>query len=329
MKALITGATGFIGQHLVRHLLDENWQVRALSRSTSNKPAEFAGKIEWVTGDLAKPASLAEAVKDVDVIFHLAGAIKAPDAATFSQINVHGTRNLLEAISTYAKKETRLVYVSSLSAGGPSAHGSPKSEDEPCYPVSAYGQSKLEGEIEVLKRKHKIWCVVIRPAVVYGPGDKETFVFFKIAKSHLNPHLGFEKRFVSLIYVADLVNLLRLAATGDRPSGEIYFACDERSNGYDWNEIIATAAKILKYRVFNIYIPNLFLTAMLLPSIIKPRTGGRQRSFNRDKYRELIQTYWTCSSAKAQGQLGFKPETNLPEGLTRAADWYRTQKWIK
>lgn len=328
MKALVTGATGFIGQHLVRRLLAENCQVRALCRSTSAKPVDFAPKIEWCTGDITDPEALTTAVAGCEVIFHLAGAIKASKTATFDQINVQGTINLLEALRRHARKEVRLIYVSSLSASGPSAPWSPKNEDEPCYPVSAYGQSKLEAEIEVLKRRHQIWSAIVRPAVVFGPGDKETLTIYKIAKTHLNPHLGFDKRFVSLIYISDLVNLLWLAAENDRPSGEIYFASDAQSNGYDWNQVIVMAAQALNIRPINIYLPNLFLPAMLVPAQIISKITGRSGSLTRDKYRELSQTYWTCSSVKAQNLLDFKPQVDLADGLRRAADWYREQKWI-
>lgn len=328
MKVLVTGATGFIGQHLVRKIIAENYPVRVLSRPTSQRPEEFAKNVEWITGDVTEPATLEAAVRDVDVIFHLAGAIRASNAAAFTAANVTGTKNLLDAVAAHGKKDARFIYVSSLSASGPSVHWSPKSEDEPCYPVSEYGQSKLEAEIEVLKRKHKIWCAIVRPAVVYGPGDKESLIFFKIAQSRMNPHLGVAKRYVSMIYISDLIELLWTVVLSSQPSGEIYFAGDEQSNGYDWNRIIAAAAQIMHFRLFNIYLPNFFLPAMLLPAAIIAKVTGRAGSFNRDKYRELNQSYWTCSSAKAQKLLDFKPQIGLQEGLQRAFSWYRDQKWI-
>lgn len=328
MKALVTGATGFIGQHLIRHLLAEGWQVRALCRPTSQKPDDFAQKIEWRTGDIGEPEVLQAAVADIDVVYHLAGVTKAPDGATFNRINVQGTVNLLETLIHHGQPGVRFIYVSSLSASGPSSPWSPKREDEPCYPVSLYGQSKLAAEIEVLKRKNKIWCAIIRPAIVYGPGDKESLIFFKIAKSHLNPHLGLEKRYISMIYISDLINLLWQVAMNDQPSGEIYFACDEQSNGYNWNHVIAAAAQALKCRSLNIYLPFFVLSTMLLPAQILAKINHRQASLNRDKYRELRQLFWTCSAAKAGKLIGYKAQVELTEGLDRAAIWYQEQKWI-
>jgi nucleoside-diphosphate-sugar epimerase len=328
MKFLVTGATGFIGQHLVRRILAENYPVRALCRATSPRPEDWAQRVEWTTGDVTAPETLPAAVRDADVIFHLAGAIRAPDFADFTRVNITGTRNLLEAVINHGKKDARFIYISSLSASGPSAHWSPKTEEEPCYPVSDYGQSKLEAEIEVLKHRNKLWCAIIRPAVVYGPGDRESLIFFKIAQSHLNPQIGLTKRFVSLIYISDLVDLLWAAAQSGNPSGEIYFASDEQSDGYEWNQIIASAAHAMNFRLFKVYLPNFTLAAMLLPAAIIAKITGRPGSFNRDKYREMSQMYWTCSSAKARKQLDFKPVVELEEGLRRACHWYKEQKWI-
>ncbi|HPC36151.1 MAG TPA: NAD(P)-dependent oxidoreductase [Candidatus Marinimicrobia bacterium] len=328
MKVLVTGATGFIGQHLIRHLLAENCEVRALCRTTSLKPDEFAQRVEWQIGDLTAPESLATAVADCDLVFHLAGAIKALNDADFTRINVSGTVNLLEALQQYGKQGVRLVFVSSLSASGPSAPWSPKNEDEPCYPVSAYGQSKLEAEIEVLKRKNRIWSTIIRPAVVYGPGDRESLAFFKIAKSRFNPHIGLAKRYVSMIYVSDLVDLLWKAAVSDRPSGEIYFACDEQSDGYEWNQVIATAGNALDYHLLPILLPQLILPIIAESAQIISKITGKIGSLNRDKYREMSQTHWTCTSAKAQKLLAFKPQIDLSEGFQRTAQWYREQNWI-
>lgn len=328
MKFLVTGATGFIGQHLVRKIIAEKYPVRVLSRPTSQRPADFASEVEWITGDVTEPTTLEAAVRDVDIIFHLAGIIKATSAAAFTAANVTGTKNILDAVTAYGKKDVRFVFVSSLSASGPSAHWSPKSDDEPCYPVSDYGQSKLEAEIEVLRRKNKIWCAIVRPAAVYGPGDKESLIFFKIAQSRVNPHIGLAKRYVSMIYISDLIELLWNAAQSGQPSGEIYFASDKHSNGYDWNQIIAAAAHTMNLRLFNIYLPSFSLPAMLLPAGIITKVTGRIGRFNRDKYREMSQNYWTCSSAKAQKLLDFKPRVSLSEGLQNALNWYREQKWL-
>jgi len=328
MKALVTGATGFIGQQLVRKILAENWPVRILCRATSQRPADFAQDVEWITGDLTDLQSLEAAVRDADLIFHLAGATKVSRVEDFTHINVHGTRNLLEAIAAHGKKGARLIFVSSLAAAGPAGHWSPKNEDEPCYPISAYGQSKLEAEIEILKRKNNLWCAIVRPAVVYGPSDKESLVFFKIAKTRLNPHLGISKRYVGTICVSDLVDLLWLVARSDQPSGEIYFACDDQANGYDWNQIIATAGSLMNRRIFNIYLPNIILPTLLPIASIIAKITGRPSIFNRDKYRELSQSYWTCSSEKAQKLLDFKPQFDLANGLRQALNWYQAQKWI-
>ncbi|MCK4689283.1 MAG: NAD(P)-dependent oxidoreductase, partial [Candidatus Marinimicrobia bacterium] len=221
MKAFVTGATGFIGKHLVKALLKNDWSIRCLARKTSIRPEEFTDKVEWMIGDLQDKDSLVSACLDVDVIFHLAGAIKAKSASEFLLINGEGTENLVCAFLESGKKGARFIYISSMAAGGPSSRWKLKNEDEPTFPVSAYGESKLAGEIAVLKRKKELKCVIIRPSVVYGPGDRESLSFFKFAKLHVNPYLGFKKRYISMIHVDDLVQLILLVSKSDLSSGEI------------------------------------------------------------------------------------------------------------
>lgn len=326
MKALVTGATGFIGQHLVRSLLKEGWSVRCLARKTSHKPDEFKDSVEWVIGDLQDRGSLTNACSGMDLIFHLAGAIKARHPKDFQLINGDGTANVVSAVLESCGN-ARLVYVSSLSVGGPSSRLLLKTEEEPAFPVSAYGHSKLAGEIAVLQHREELHSVIIRPAVVYGPGDKETFTFFKLARFHINPHLGFKKRFVSIIHVEDLVRLLILSAKGDLDSGEVFYASD-RSNGYSWNDIIIEAAKALDKWTIPVFVPKfkLFLAAYL--TAFWGKITGKLSIFSPDKYREMKCSYWTCSSRKAERMLGFDPEYDLERGITYTATWYKENGWL-
>lgn len=328
MKCLVTGATGFIGTHLVNRLLSDGHIVRCMARSESVRPEEFADKVEWVVGDLQDKDSLNKAVQDIEIILHLAGAVKAQNAFEFLQINFYGTQNLLNAISEYGKKDVRLIYISSLSAGGASDALKPKHEDEPAFPVSAYGNSKLAAEIAVLKQKENIHVTIIRPAIVYGPGDKETLWFYELARKNISPRIGLRKNYFSMIYVEDLVRLMILIMNNPLDSGEIFYAADLNDEGYSQSEVIETTAKILGEWTVTLYVPKSIVWLMSVLSGFFSRLVGKLSIFNADKYREITQEYWVCTSEKARRLLNFKPEVKLHDGLETSIAWYKKNKWI-
>lgn len=328
MQILVTGATGFIGTHLVNRLLSENQQVRCLARNTSVRPAEFADRVEWVIGDLQDKESLIKATAGVDEVFHLAGAIAAQNAFEFLQINTYGTENLLSAMTENANPNARFVYVSSLSAGGPASALKPNHEDDPAFPVSAYGNSKLAAEIALLRQKEKIHVTIIRPAIVYGPGDRETLRLFKFAKNHIVPRMGLRNSFFSMIYVDDLVQMMWLASRSNLSSGEIFYAADQRDEGYSVSEIIKITAQILNTWTVPIIIPKSFLYCSAAVLDFWSKLARKQSLLNRDKYREMIQKYWVCSSEKAQRLLGYEPKTTLIEGVQKTILWYKEKNWI-
>ncbi len=327
-KILVTGASGFIGYHVVKELLSLSQDIYCLARETSVRPPEFAQKVHWVIGDLNDQESLQRACQGVELVLHLAGLLKAVNRQGFYRVNTVGTRHLLEALQATGQPHSRFVYLSSLAAGGPARAGEIKTESDPAYPVSNYGQSKLWAEIEILKRRRQLHTTIIRPPIVYGPGDRETLSFFKLACSHLNPHLGFKKHWVSLIHVADLVALILRAAKAETDSGEIFYAADQ-SQGYDWNRLVALAAECLDRWTFPLYIPRAMAFTGVTLATLWMQLCGKVSMLNRDKYREMVPVRWICAADKAQQLLGWQPEHDIQMGFRQTAQWYLQQGWIK
>lgn len=326
-KYLVTGATGFIGQHLVPRLLAAGYHVRCLCRSTSTRPAHFAEQVEWAVGDLSDTESLKSACRDVDVVIHLAGAIKALQPDAFLVANTQGTVNLLQALEA-VNPQARFIYISSLAAAGPSTSWQPKTEEDPAYPVSMYGQSKLQAEIAVLRRKSQRWVAIVRPAVVYGPGDRETLIYYQIGKSRFLWQTNPLTRRISMIYVADLVELIWQLSLSSIPSGELFFAADSQDHGYSWNEVIGLASVFFPRRRLRIYLPQFLLhTGLFLTCRIAP-IFQKNTILNRDKHEELKSGCWTCSGRKARELLGFKPQFDLKSGMEKAVQWYQEHQWL-
>ena len=203
MRALVTGASGFIGSNLVDRLLAEGVQVKCLVRHTPTLPGS-AKSLTLVPGDFQDPASLATAVEDADVVFHVAGVTRAARRADYFRGNLETTCNLLQACQEYGPEDQKFLFISSLAAAGPSP-GNPLTEDEEPRPVSAYGESKLAAERAVLQFGRTRPVIIIRPPAVYGPRDRDTLLLFKSVQKRLHVIPGRGSQKVSLVHVHDLV----------------------------------------------------------------------------------------------------------------------------
>ncbi len=328
MNILVTGATGFIGKHLIPSLLQRGWNIRCLARPTSQLPKEFIDKVEWVIGNLEDRSSLINACANVDAVIHLGGAIKARNADTFYIVNVEGTRNLLDALEQSGKSNARFIYISSQAALGPAPTPEPLTEEHTPRPVSNYGKSKLEAEEIVLEYKTRQRCIILRPSAVYGPGDRESLSLFRLAGYHINPHIGFNSTYINSIHVQDIVHLIHLSIEGNIASGEIFNANDGTDRGYSTNDVIKCAARSLGTWTMPIYIPKTILKILAVISSGISKISGNASMLNPDKYRELTARYWLFSSQKAQTVLGFTPQYDINTGFQMTADWYREHRWL-
>ena len=333
MKALVTGATGFIGSHLAEALLARGYSVKCLVRSSSNlkwietlltpqKVSDSFGapSVELFYGDCGDADSLRDAVEDCDYVFHLAGLTKAAREDDFFSVNVKGTENIVNSILKNDRKLKRFVFLSSLSAIGPSLNGSPVTENAKPHPVSAYGRSKLEAEKIVSGVMDRIPATIIRPPAVYGPRDRDFYLLFKLIKWGLFPYWG--KSYYSLIYIDDLINGILLSAEKDNAEGKLYFLSDTEVHTNE--EIALEIARIFEKPLTKVRIPK---SVMPLFATIgeKFHRGG---IINRDKILELHHPCWLCDSTLVTRELGYKPTVKLKDGLKWTADWYRINRWL-
>ena len=327
MQVLVTGATGFIGSHLVPALLARGWRVDCLARITSRKPKEFEQQVRWVEGDLLNPGSLIKAAQEVDAVIHLAGAIKASNPETFTKVNVTGTENLLAALLSSGSSSPTFVLISSQAAQGPSPSRLPLPESASAQPISCYGWSKLRAEEVVLKHKDQLPWVILRPCTVYGPGDRESLAFFKMAKYHLNPIIGWRAVYLNLVYVTDLVNVIIRVLEKDRSRGETFNVTDGR-DAYPLKEVISTAAQSLGTWTIPILLPKWLLrTAAVVGDLVGTITR-RPGMLNSDKYHEMTTQYWSSSAEKIRLNLNYEPGYDIFKGFQITADWYQEHGWL-
>ena len=217
-RALVTGATGFVGSHLAEELLGRGWTVRCTARGSSNTRWLDGLAVERVALDLRDPAAMPAATRDVDVVFHVAGVLSGATAADFEAGNVRATEQLLAATPA----GTRFVYVSSLAACGPNPDAAPLDERALCRPISLYGRSKRDAEEAVHRGAGQRTVTIVRPPAVYGPRDEAFLQLVRTLAAGWAPHVGGKKR-VSVVHVRDLVRGIADAA-GPAGAGETFSA---------------------------------------------------------------------------------------------------------
>lgn len=323
MQILVTGASGFIGLALVRRLLARGDRVRAFVRSTSPIAALRRAGAELAPGELESGASLAAALEGCEAVVHLAGAIKVRRQRDYLRVNGEGTARLAAAC-TAAGRPPVLVHVSSLAAAGPAISGRPRTEEDLPAPVSRYGESKLAGERAVRAVAGRVPVSIVRPPIVYGPGDRELVpALHAMARLGLAPRFARASRSLSLVEVDDLCR--GIAAVLDRgarlgPSGGqgIYFLDD--GGPHTWEEIALAAAAPLGARLRFVTLPLAAARPLALAASALSRLAAQPALLSLDKLREIRQPAWTCDGQKARRELGFAPALPLAAGMRRAIE---------
>jgi len=273
MKTLITGATGFIGNHVLKALCEKNLDVRCLVRESSKVEQLKKKDVELAYGDLLNRDSLRNATRGIDTIYHLAGEVYSTKDTNY-HLNVIGTKNLIEAC--LADNIKKFVYLSSIAAVGPNTGRDVVwDEKSPCNPISPYGRSKYEAEKLLLQtfRANKFPVVIIRPPIVYGPGvshSSRVFMFVHLINKGLYRAVGDGRNLISMCYVDNLVHGILLAGQKSAMAGEIYFIADERP--YAINEIAEAIAREEGVRLSSFHVPiwlaKIMAIVLSVPSLL-------------------------------------------------------------
>lgn len=323
MKTLITGATGFIGKHLVKTLVGQGKDVRCLVRKTSDTQYLEKLGVELFYGDLLNKDSLNGIVKDVNIVHHLAGEVYSPRSSNYYQINVAGTENLLEAC--HLGNIQRFIFLSSIQAVGPNRkQGIVLNEKSPCNPITSYGKSKLEAE-QLISNKYKASnfpAVIIRAPMVYGPGSlkcRSAALFQRINKGHFRL-IGKNDHLISTCYIDNLIQGILLAERHKNAVGMTYFIADQKT--HTLLEISDAIAKKLMVKLPMGRVPVLvaYLVTMIL--LIPNKVFNLSRLFSWDTMREITNN-WACSTSFIESELGYKPSIDFNEGIKRTALWFK------
>lgn len=326
MKVLVTGSTGFIGSHLVEALVRCDYEVLCLVRKTSNLQWLANLPVKHVYGNLLDKQSIFPLVEGVDFIYHLAGATKSPDREGYYEANFVATKNLIQIVNKVNPHLRRFVHISSLAAVGPSHNGGLVTEDTSCRPITDYGRSKLKGEEEVRQYFRDLPITIIRPPVVYGPRDRDLYLYFRTISQGIKPLLGSRKQ-LSIIHVHDLVEGLIQAAENPAAVGKIYFLSNDESCTMEYLSELVRAS--VKGNVITLRIPDTLVYFLAVVSEYWALIRGRPTIFNRQKALEIAQRAWVCDNSRAKEELGFRARTSIESGIRQTAEWYFQNKWLQ
>ena len=301
MKLAITGGTGFVGAHVIDAALAAGHQVTALTRRA--QPARDG--LTWIAGDLADRAALDGLVAGADAIIHVAGVLKARDAAGFELGNVEGTESLLTAAQAAGTR--RFILVSSLAAREPR--------------LSLYGASKAKAE-GLVEQSGLDWTIV-RPPAVYGPGDRETLDLFKMARGGqiFMPPAGR----LSLIHVDDLAALLVALVAPDGPTGLLLEPDDGREGGWSHREFGDALGEAVGMPGRTVSTPRLLLSiAARLDRLFR----GDKARLTPDRVAYFCHPDWVASRDRSIPPEVWHAKIPTSAGLKQTAEWYCAQGWL-
>lgn len=318
MKILVTGATGFVGSHLVDELLagGRNQVVALVRDGTSRQARAIRDDMAVVRGDLFTSEPFPA---DIEQVFHLAAVTKIVSPSEFTRVNSEGTRSLLAKLRPL-KSLRKVVLLSSLAAAGPNRRSASLREEMPAEPISLYGKSKLAQE-ELFSALCPAPYVIIRAPIVFGPGDMDMLDAFRIVARGILPVLGRKERRYSVVYVKDLVR--GMVAAADSPcENEVFYIANPEA--IEWRTFMEQVARLLgRKKMRKIVIPEILGRALAEFSELRIRASGKRAIFNRDKFNEMKFPAWVCSADKIDARLHFQPRIPLPEALQETIDWYR------
>ena len=320
--ALVTGATGFIGSHLVEALLARGWRVRCLVRKTSVLKWLPTDDVSLIDADIARGGEeLERAVRNVSVVFHLAGITSATDESAYTTINVEGTRNITSAVHA-AAPDALLVFSSSLAAGGPAKTKRPLNETDEPSPVSAYGHSKLTAERIVAESK--LEHVIVRPPAVYGPRDTDILAAFRLAGYGLALRVAPEGQRLSMVHVEDLARGLACAAESEGRG--LYYMTDGMV--HTWEYVIEQVARAVGKKPRIVSVAPGIASMVARGEMLRASLFGAKPLLTPDRIIELSQANWTCDDTRARLDIDYESRVSLPEGFKTTAEWYRKAGWL-
>jgi nucleoside-diphosphate-sugar epimerase len=324
-RVLITGASGFVGYHLIIEALNSGLDVYAAVRASSDVSHLKDLNITFTDLEYNSIKALRKNLSEnkYNYIIHASGTTKAKNEAEYNRVNAEYSQNL--GIAAVESNIEKFVFVSSLAAVGPSTKLQEVLTDDTLpMPVTSYGRSKLLAE-QYLSSIKNLPLLTFRPTAVYGPREKDIFILFKSINVGLEPYIGRFIQQFSFIYVKDLASILVASLTSDLINRN-YIVSDGKT--YDRYALADFSKAILKKRTLKFHLPIVGVNAVasLLENIYS--NSAKTPALNKEKMSELTAINWACSIGRLKQDLAFVPHYDLEAGLKETLHWYKQNNWL-
>ncbi len=321
MRDLVTGATGFAGGHLTRHLVAQGHQVRALVRDRVRAHDLAVAGVELVEGDVRDRTAVEKAMEGVGVVYHIAAIYRQAGVSrdTYRAVNTTAVSGIIEVAAKAGA--TRVVHCSTVGVHG-DVECPPGNEDAPLRPGDVYQATKLEGERLARETGERLGLevAIVRPTGIYGPGDRRLLKLFRGVARGRFPILGRGEIYYHLTYIDDLAEGFRLCGEQPGAANRTYILAGPEVTTL--NELVALVAEVagvgpprLHLPVWPFWTAGALCEAVCLPLGIEPPIYRRRVDF------------YTKSRAfditRARLEIGYAPRVGLREGIKRTLDWYR------
>ncbi|MDR0617603.1 MAG: SDR family NAD(P)-dependent oxidoreductase [Endomicrobium sp.] len=326
LKVLVTGATGFVGSHIVETLLEEKYKVVCLVRQTSNLKWIKYLPLEYLCGSLDDEKFLTTLVKDFDVIVHCAGVVRAKSKKEYFNVNVETTKKLCSAVLKNNLTLKKFIFISSQAAQGPSNLNSLRTVTDKENPVSDYGRSKLAAEIEIKHTlNNKIPYTIFRPAAAYGPRDKDIFIFFNLVNKHLRP-VTVKKRLLQLVYVKDIATAVAKAIKSRQANNNTYYLADPTQ--YTWSDIGEVISNSVGVKAIPIIVPDFIFYLVGFVSKFLSSLTKKPLVLNEQKIDEMLCDNWSCDTNPVENDLNLS-FTGLEVASKITYNWYLEKGFLR
>ena len=327
MNVLLTGASGFLGSHILEHLIQNDYNVYCLLRQ-SHSPKWIQNlnfkTIFFESHNLTQKLNHIDF--DIDYVVHSAGATQALNIHNYIHANYHLTQKLIH-YSAKNQSIKRFIFISSQAVAGPSKNHRPIKESQLSHPISDYGITKLLAEQSLYQYSHTIPIIILRPCSIYGPRDASLLPLFQALKYHLALFPNYGKNLVNLIYVQDLAQLVILCLSLPCPSPSTFFVND--GNVYSWKSILQIAQQTYQKKYcIPVHIPSYIFKSIGLLNDFISSFSKKPQLLNSQKINEILQSHWLCDASNIQKISHWKPHHSLQLGFQKTLQFYQQYSYL-